>query len=97
MNTHLFMPFFRVSLFHSLSAFSSWEIGITLKKTPIVTGGVIHVPNSILSCENANPRHVEDRKITTAQAAKYATTDLFAIGFEKSGGGIRADSVLMVE
>ena len=56
MNTHLFMPFFRVSLFHSLSAFSSWEIGITLKKTPIVTGWVIHVPNSILSCENADPR-----------------------------------------
>ena len=55
MNTHLFMPFFRVSLFRSLSAFPSWKIGITLKKTPIVTGWVIHVPNSILSCENANP------------------------------------------
>ena len=67
MNTRLFMPFSGVSLFHSLSAFSSWEIGITLKKTPIVTGWVIHVPNSILSCENANPLHVEDRKITTAQ------------------------------
>ena len=97
MNTHLFMPFSGVSLFHSQSAFSSLEIGITLKKTPIVTGWVIHVPNSFLSCENAAPRHVEDRKFTTAQAAKYVTTGLFAIGFEKSGGGIRADSVLMVE
>ena len=56
MNTLLFMPFFRVSLSHSQSAFSSWEIEITLKKPPIVTGWVIYIPNSILSCENANPR-----------------------------------------
>ena len=55
MNTHLFMPFSGVSLSHSLSAFPSWEIEITLKKTSIVTGWVIHIPNSILSCENANP------------------------------------------
>ena len=86
MNTHLFMPFSGVSLFHSLSAFSSWEIEITLKKTPIVTGWVIRIPNSIFSGEDMNPRYVEERKITTAQAAKYVTTGLFAIGFEKSGG-----------
>ena len=55
MNTRLFMPFSGVSLFHSQSAFSSWEIGITLKKPPIVTGRVIYIPNSILSCEIADP------------------------------------------
>ena len=76
MNTHLFMPFFRVSLSHSLSAFPSWEIGITLKKPPIVTGWVIHVPNSILSCENANPRHVEDRKFSTAQNTTESTSSI---------------------
>ena len=73
MNTLLFMPFSGVSLFHSQSAFSSWEIEITLQKTPIVTGWVIYIPNSILSCENANPRHVEDRKFTTAQVAPPRT------------------------
>ena len=54
MNTRLFMPFSGVSLSHSQSAFSSWEIEITLKKTPIVTGWVIYIPNSILSCEDVN-------------------------------------------
>ena len=71
MNTHLFMPFSGVSLFHSLSAFSSWEIGITLKKAPIVTGWVIYIPNSILSCENATPRHVEECRL------KYNGVNIF--------------------
>jgi hypothetical protein len=59
MNTRLFMPFFRVSLSHSQSAFSSWEIEITLKKTPIVTGWVIRIQSSIFSGEDTNPRHAE--------------------------------------
>ena len=71
MNTHLFMPFFRVSLSHSQSAFSSWEIEITLKKTPIVTGRVVHIPNSIFSCEDTNPRHVEECRL------KYNGVNIF--------------------
>jgi len=56
MNTHLFMPFSGVSLSHSQSAFSSWEIEINLKKPPIVTGWVIRIQSSIFSGEDTNPR-----------------------------------------
>ena len=58
-NTHLFKPFFGVSLSRLLSAFSSWEIEITLKTPPIVTWRVIHITSSVLACEDTNPRHVE--------------------------------------
>ena len=66
MNTHLFMPFSGVSLFHSQSAFSSWEIEITLKKPPIVTGWVIYIPNSIFSGEDMNPNYNNGRPFILA-------------------------------
>jgi len=70
------MPFFVVSLSRSLSAFSSWEIEITLKKTPIVTDGVIHIPNSILSCENANPRYAKNRRFSADQNTTESTSSI---------------------
>ena len=71
MNTRLFMPFSGVSLFHSQSAFSSWEIEITLKKPPIVTGWVIYITSSIFSGEDTNLRHAEKGRL------KYNGVNIF--------------------
>ena len=68
------MPFFRVSVSRPLSAFSSWEIGITLKTPPIVTGWVIRIQSPIFSGEDTNPRYAKNKGL---YHSKYNGDNIF--------------------